>query len=189
MLSLRGKWKAFIPQAAWALKCLPVCRATRLLARATNRVDSYHISCEHFLWLGFDYSCIFPNAVGQRYNLLHVNLKTNSWSVETPGSMDVLCSLTPQNLSHAGENHSLQLSCPFLFPSSDHSLWVILVCVCVCVCVSCSAVSDSLWPHGLQPTGLFCPWNSPGKNTGVGSHSLLLFFFLFWIGCPSSVLT
>ena len=30
-----------------------------------------------------------------------------------------------------------------------------------------------LWPHGLQPTRLFCPWNSSGKKTGVGSHSLL----------------
>ena len=25
-----------------------------------------------------------------------------------------------------------------------------------------------LWLHGLQPTRLLCPWNSPGKNTGVG---------------------
>ena len=28
-------------------------------------------------------------------------------------------------------------------------------------------------PHGLWYAGLLCPWNSPGKNTGVGSHSLL----------------
>ena len=34
-------------------------------------------------------------------------------------------------------------------------------------------VSDSLWPHGLQPTRLLCPWNSPGKNMGVGCHFLL----------------
>ena len=34
--------------------------------------------------------------------------------------------------------------------------------------VSCPVVSDSLWPHGL-----LCPWNSPGKNTGVDSHFLL----------------
>ena len=27
-------------------------------------------------------------------------------------------------------------------------------------------------PHGLQPAGLLCPWNSPGKNTGGGSRSL-----------------
>ena len=36
-----------------------------------------------------------------------------------------------------------------------------------------SVVSDSSQPHGLQPTGLLRPWNSPGKSTGVGSHSLL----------------
>ena len=28
-----------------------------------------------------------------------------------------------------------------------------------------SVVSDSLWPHGLQPTMLLCPWDSPGKNS------------------------
>ena len=39
--------------------------------------------------------------------------------------------------------------------------------------VSRSVVSDSLWPHGLQPSRLLSPWNSPGKNTGVGCHSLL----------------
>ena len=31
----------------------------------------------------------------------------------------------------------------------------------------------TLSPHGLQPTSLLCPWNSQGKNTGVGSHSFL----------------
>ena len=34
-------------------------------------------------------------------------------------------------------------------------------------------VSDSLQPCGLQPTRLFCPWDSPGRNTGVGCHALL----------------
>ena len=34
-------------------------------------------------------------------------------------------------------------------------------------------MSDSLWPHGLYSTRLLCPWNSPEKNTRVGSHSLL----------------
>ena len=32
---------------------------------------------------------------------------------------------------------------------------------------------NSLQPHGLGPVRLLCPWNSPGKNTEVGSHSLL----------------
>ena len=56
---------------------------------------------------------------------------------------------------------------------------------------SCSVVSDSVWPHGLQPTRLFRPWDFPGKSTGVGCHCLgnsmcnflrkdcfILFFFL-----------
>ena len=39
--------------------------------------------------------------------------------------------------------------------------------------LSCSVVSNSLQPHGLQPTRLLCLWNFPGKNTGVGCHFLL----------------
>ena len=31
-----------------------------------------------------------------------------------------------------------------------------------------SVMSDSLRPHGLQPTRLICPWDFPGKSTGVG---------------------
>ena len=34
-----------------------------------------------------------------------------------------------------------------------------------------------LWPHGLQPIGLLCPWDFPGKNPGVGCHFLLQGFF------------
>ena len=32
---------------------------------------------------------------------------------------------------------------------------------------------DSVWPHRWQPTRLSRPWDSPGKNTGVGCHFLL----------------
>ena len=30
-----------------------------------------------------------------------------------------------------------------------------------------------LGPHGLRPARLLYPWDSPGKNTGVGCHFLL----------------
>ena len=36
-----------------------------------------------------------------------------------------------------------------------------------------SVVSDSVQPHRQQLTRLLCPWDSPGKNTGVGCHFLL----------------
>ena len=42
--------------------------------------------------------------------------------------------------------------------------------VLVLVTQSCSTF---LQLYGLFPAKLLCPWNCPGKNTGVGSHSLL----------------
>ena len=36
-----------------------------------------------------------------------------------------------------------------------------------------SVVADSVQPHRWQPTRLPHPWDSPGKNTGVGCHFLL----------------
>ena len=36
-----------------------------------------------------------------------------------------------------------------------------------------SVMSDSFRSHGLQYTKLLCPWDSPGKYTGVGCHFLL----------------
>ena len=40
----------------------------------------------------------------------------------------------------------------------------------VLVAQSCPTL---LQPHRLQPARLLCPWDSPGKNTGVGCYSLL----------------
>jgi len=42
-----------------------------------------------------------------------------------------------------------------------------------CCCWVTSVVSDSVRPHRQQPTRLPRPWDSPGKNTGVGCHFLL----------------
>ena len=59
--------------------------------------------------------------------------------------------------------HMAELLC-----SSPETITILLI-----NCVSGSVVSDSLPRYGQQPTRLLCPWDSPGKNTGVGSHSLL----------------
>ena len=39
--------------------------------------------------------------------------------------------------------------------------------------LSCSVMSDSLQHYRLQPFRLLCPWDFPGKNTGVACHFLL----------------
>ena len=44
-----------------------------------------------------------------------------------------------------------------------------------------SVVSDSQRPHGLQPTRLLCPWDFPGKITGVGCHCLLRAYCYWYI--------
>ena len=41
-------------------------------------------------------------------------------------------------------------------------------------------MSDSVWPQTWQPTRFLRPWDSPGKNSGVGSH-----FFLQYINVKS----
>ena len=43
-----------------------------------------------------------------------------------------------------------------------------------CGCVpSHTVVFASLRPHGWQPARLLCPWDFPGRNTGVGYHFIL----------------
>ena len=63
-------------------------------------------------------------------------------------------------------------------PSSLICFCGVYVCVCVCVCMhtrtlSHSVLSNSLGPQELQPARLLCPWDSPGKNAGVGCHAFL----------------
>ena len=49
----------------------------------------------------------------------------------------------------------------------------------MCVCGGGGVVvSNSCDSMDWEPTRLLCPWDSPGKNTGVGSSSLLQGIFL-----------
>ena len=47
-----------------------------------------------------------------------------------------------------------------------------------CVYVLVAQLCLTLRPHGLWPTRLLYPWDSPGKNTGVRCHFLLQGIFL-----------
>ena len=51
---------------------------------------------------------------------------------------------------------------------------------CCCCCLVASVVSNSVQPHRRQPTRLSRPWDSPGKNTGVGCHFLLLAIVIYF---------
>ena len=43
-------------------------------------------------------------------------------------------------------------------------------CIFAAAAPVASVMSDSVRPHRRQPTRLSRPWDSPGKNTGVGCH-------------------
>ena len=48
----------------------------------------------------------------------------------------------------------------------------------MCTCAQSLVMLESSWPRGLQPARLLCPWEFPGRNTGVGCHFLLQGIFL-----------
>ena len=75
--------------------------------------------------------------------------------------------------SNPGLSHFRQILYHLSHQGSPHKNVCVCVCVCVCVYVSHSVLSDSMQPHGLWPTRLLCPWDSPGKNSGVDCHFLL----------------
>ena len=57
-------------------------------------------------------------------------------------------------------------------------MWHISIDWSMHACQVASVMSDSLWPHGRLPARPLCPWDSPGKNTGVGCHAFLQGIFL-----------
>ena len=63
---------------------------------------------------------------------------------------------------------------PSLWFSSPWTVWKAYSWVTLFnVLCQCSVMSDSLQPHGQWPATVLCPWNFPGRNTGVGCHFLL----------------
>ena len=71
---------------------------------------------------------------------------------------------------------ALQLMLEF---TVSHSQWEFVLSQLLCMHAKSFRLCLTLLPpHGLQPTRLFCPWDSPGKNTGVACHALLQRIFL-----------
>ena len=67
----------------------------------------------------------------------------------------------PPSLGFSRQEHWSGLPFPSPMRESEKWKW------------SRSVMSDSSRSHGLQPTRLLCPWDFPGKSTGVGCHCLL----------------
>ena len=116
------------------------------------------------------------------------NMTLNHWNavlvfIPTKGNLNIPSTLTSFRISHSIK--AKKYGSDSLFLIDKH----ILKCICVghylnitifsekwkywylvkSESVSHSVTPNLLWPHAR----LLCPWNSPSKNTGMGSHYLL----------------
>ena len=82
-------------------------------------------------------------------------------SVRLCATPEMAAHQAPPSLGFSRQEHWNGL--PFSSPMHESEKWK----------WSRSVVSDPQRPHGLQPSKLFCPWDLPGKSTGVGCHCLL----------------
>ena len=82
----------------------------------------------------------------------------------TKGPWNLVLFKTSITMTHVKWFWQNQISRTFL--NVPNVLWMF------CECVVTSVVSDS-GPYGLWSTRLHCPWDSPGKNTGMDGHALL----------------
>ena len=72
-----------------------------------------------------------------------------------------------------GESERLVKRLSVVHGSVCFNLCIFLYICFVLACKVASVVSNSVRPYGMQLTRPPCPWDSPGKNTGEGCHSLL----------------
>ena len=109
--------------------------------------------------------------------------ETNPSSRHNLGSGNCYVEFYPRAVETNGRRKVSEVCCPQhcgvkqLRPKSyRYTRKVRLVPARVCVLIA-SVTSDSFETPGLWPTSL-CPWDSPGKNPGVGCHALLQGIFL-----------
>ena len=62
---------------------------------------------------------------------------------------------------------------PYWLSLKAMNLVFFIFLVCMCAQLYVCAQYDSVWPYGLQPARLLCPWDSLRRNTGVCCHALL----------------
>ena len=80
-------------------------------------------------------------------------------------------------ITHVCNIHTISTQYPHIYNMHAHtctlSTHMYVNALLLLLLLSRSVVSNSVQPHRRQPTRLPCPWDSPGKNTGVGCHFLL----------------
>ena len=90
--------------------------------------------------------------------------RESPWLTATRGSL---------HASVKTQNSQKQVKPVFLHSNTFLQARIVSDYMRVRMCLVAQSCPTLCNPMGLQPTRLLCPWESPGKKTGVGCHSLL----------------
>ena len=120
---------------------------------------------------------IWTSLVAQRLKHLPAMWETWVWSLGWKDPLEKEMATHSSILS--GESHGWRSLVGYSPPGckeldmTEQLHFVYIYQILLLLLLSCFIVSDSLRPHRQQPTRLLCPWDSPGKNTGIGCHFVL----------------
>ena len=98
------------------------------------------------VWVSWSLSCLYTR-------MLLLLLLSRFSRVRLCATPQTAAHQAPPSLGFSGKEHRSGL--PFPSPVHEGEKWK----------WSCSVVSDSQRPHGLQPTRLLPPWDFPGRST------------------------
>ena len=103
--------------------------------------------------------------------------KRDKWTSKCLGEETGFCFTTQNEIESETDFLSQKIwvrTLPLLYNfrqiTSIFNTYLLETCFC---CLIAKSYSTVLRPHRLQPTSLVCPWDFPGKYTGVGCHFLL----------------
>ena len=109
-------------------------------------------------------NCVYYTLV---WHITHIYMHVFTWMCETCTHMYAYCRYTSHTCA-------IFTQYPHIYNMHTHTCTLSThMYVNALLLLSRSVVSDSVRPHRQQPTRLPRPWDSPGKNTGVGCHFLL----------------
>ena len=149
------KWLAYCVQWIWDFNiCLLECKSCDLEEAWYGQISGLLTSIKS----------LFPKWPSLFQNLkfyVAVLLLSHFSRVQLCATPETATHQAPPSLGFSRQEHWSGLPFPCPMHGGEKSKW------------SCSVMSDSLRPPGLQPTRLLHPWDFPGKSTGVGCHRLL----------------